>query len=95
MPSHRKFPDDSFLLQGLGSPPYLRCRELLMRFLSRTSVDIILPRACQEAGIDPLILQPADLPTVVQQLSPGMRLFCKPQHLTQLMLELADLLLEE
>lgn len=94
MASRRQFPDESFLLQGLGSPPYLRCREVLLRYLSRTSVDIILPRACAECTIEPLAVTADDLPRVVQQLSPGMRLFCKPEQLTNLMLDLADLLLE-
>lgn len=94
MPKQRQFPDESFLMQGVGSAAYLRCRDVLLRYLSRTSVDIILPRACTERCLDPLEVQGEQLHEIVQQLSPGMRLFCRPEQLTELMLELAELLLE-
>ena len=68
-------------------------RSVLERYLSGITVDAILKRVYTEAGVSPGSLTRADLERIYQeQLSLCIKMFCDESRLTEIMLDLADLL---
>ena len=66
--------------------------ELLLRYASRITVISMLTVVCKNRGIEqpPQSLQ--HLERLVEELSPGIRMFCPAHEVPRLMLAIADIL---
>ena len=63
---------------------------LMSRYLSDSSVEATLGTVLAKKGLTASELNPELLPEVVGDAMLGLRTFCDPERLPQLMLELAD-----
>lgn len=68
-----------------------RLIRVLARYISPLMARAIVDRALGECGLDRAWLLPADVPRVVEKARVGIGIFCEPENLTALMLDLADL----
>ena len=67
-------------------------RQVLMRYTTAATVDGILPRACLRANVHPSHVTRENVEQVIHEVTPGVRLFCRSEDVTQMMLELAQLI---
>lgn len=68
-------------------------RTVLERYLSPITVEVILKRVYTESGVNPGTLTRGDLERIYQErLSLCVKMFCDQKQLTDIMLDLADLL---
>lgn len=77
-----------------STPTYDRLRTILLRYQSAPVVDSQLAVACRKAGVAPRSIGPEHLETILHELSHGVRAFCAPESLGQMMVELASLAAE-
>lgn len=63
---------------------------ILEGYISPVTVSSMLEKALQKLGLHEDRLKPEDLSTVVAEAMLGMRLFCKPERLPDLMVDLAE-----
>lgn len=63
---------------------------VLRRYLSRESVEATLTTVLTKRGLTPDRLDSGNLPEVVAEAMIGLRLFCAPDRIGDLMLDLAD-----
>lgn len=78
----------------LGAPPgnrYERLLAVLERYISRSTVSAMLRSVLADREIDAERMSTADLVAVVEEVMIGLRLFCNPRRLPDLMIELAEL----
>jgi hypothetical protein len=54
-------------------------------------VDAMLSVACRRVGVTAGTLEREHLEALLQELSHGIRLFCRPEDVARMMIELADL----
>ena len=73
---------------------YDRLRTILLRYQSTAVVDSLLAVACRKAGIAPREVGPQHVEAILHELSHGVRAFCAPESLGQMMVELASLAAE-
>ena len=66
--------------------------ELLLRHASRITVISMLKVVCKNRGIEQPPQSLHHLEQLVEELSPGIRMFCPAHEVPRLMLEIADLL---
>ncbi len=64
--------------------------EVLHRYLSPASVSAALGAALEERGLSPQTLSREQLPFVVAEAMVGLRMFCDPERLGDLMMDLAE-----
>jgi len=84
--------DNGISLQNRGaalSPTYNRLRAVLVRYMSESIADSTLAVACRKVGVTPETLGPQHLETLIDQVSHGIRLFCPPDKVQEMMLEIA------
>jgi hypothetical protein len=74
-----------------NTPTYDRLRAVLLRYQGAHVVDPMLAVACRKRGLSPRSVGPEHLEALLQELSHGIRLFCAPEQLGQMMVELAAL----
>ena len=74
------------------SPEYAAMRDVLLRYLSPVLVDSVLERALNTRGLTSRSVTPAQLPELASDVMVGLRLFVPEQRLSQLMLDLAEVL---
>lgn len=70
---------------------YVQLKRALQRYMSEPIVETMLAVALRRAKIAPETLQPRHLENIYQELGHGIRLFCPPEKVPQMMLELAAL----
>lgn len=78
----------------LHPPPtnrYERLVAILERYISRSTVSAMLRTVLGERGIAHDRMSPDELAAVVEEVMIGLRLFCSPRRLPDLMIELAEL----
>jgi hypothetical protein len=80
----------------LPKPPpltgeYARIVGALARYLSPLMARSVADRALSACGLDAARLGPRDMPRVVESARVGVGMFCNPEDLPKLMLELAEL----
>ena len=75
----------------MNTPTYERIRSVLLRYQSAHVVDSQLAVACRKAGIAPRAVEPHNVEAILHELSHGIRVFCAPESLGQMMVELAAL----
>jgi hypothetical protein len=78
----------------LHVPPtnrYERLVAILERYISRSTVSAMLRTVLAERGITHDRMSPDELAAVVEEVMIGLRLFCSPRRLPDLMIELAEL----
>lgn len=77
---------------GPGSPAtaYGGLVAVLRRYLSQASVDASLKTVLGKRGLTPERLSADDLGAVVSEAMVGLRMFCAPERVGDLMLDLAD-----
>ncbi len=78
----------------LEVPPanrYERLLAVLERYISRSTVSAMLKTVLQEREIAPDRMSTSELLAVVEEVMIGLRLFCSPRRLPDLMIELAEL----
>ncbi len=63
---------------------------VLHRYLSPASVSAALGVALERRGLSPATVGPEELPQVVAEAMVGLRMFCAPERIGYLMLDLAD-----
>ncbi len=63
---------------------------IMVRYLSRTSVESTLGVSADRLGISLENLEPREVENLVAQAMIGLRIFCNPDRLPDLMLDLAD-----
>ena len=73
-----------------GSETYLELCVILERYISAISMHSTLKSTLLHRRLAPQTMQRADVSAVVEDAMVGMRLFCDPERLPALMLELAD-----
>ena len=73
-----------------ASDSYRGLAALMARYLSDASVHATLGTVLERRGLSPAGLGPEDLPQVVAQAMVGLRMFCDPEKLPELMVDLAD-----
>jgi hypothetical protein len=64
---------------------------VLERYVTPLTVDSMLRRSLDRIGTTPGGVTPKNLENVVEEVMVGLRLFCEPQRLPELMVELAEL----
>ena len=74
-----------------NTPTYDRLRAILLRYQSAHVVDSQLAVACRKVGIAPRQIGPEHVEAILHELSHGVRAFCAPESLGQMMVELASL----
>jgi hypothetical protein len=77
---------------GEHSLRFALMREVLLRYLSPILLDSVLTRALEVRKLTPASLNEQELAEVVADIMVGLRLFVPEERLSQLMLDLADLL---
>jgi hypothetical protein len=75
----------------LPSHRYEHLTGILERYISRATASAMLKTVLDERGIVPEQMTPEDLIGVVEEVMIGLRLFCNPKRLPDLMIELAEL----
>jgi hypothetical protein len=75
-----------------GSEAYGKIRGVLLRYGSTITVDSMLKVAMSHLDLSSDRLDEGDLERLISELSAGIRLFCDPARVPDMMLELADLL---
>jgi len=70
---------------------YKQVRTVLLQYGSTITVDSMLAIACRRLGATPESLSEGDLDALLQELSPGIRLFCAPERVPHMMLDLASI----
>ena len=75
----------------MDTPLYDRLRTVLLRYQGAHVVDPMLAVACRKLGVPPRGVRPEHLEPLLHELSHGIRLFCAPDQLGQMMVELAAL----
>jgi len=78
----------------LEAPPgnrYERLLAVLERYISRSTVSTMLKTVLQDRKILPDRMSTSELLVVVEEVMIGLRLFCSPRRLPDLMIELAEL----
>jgi hypothetical protein len=78
----------------LSAPPgnrYERLVAVLERYISRSTVSAMLRSVIADREIEPAQMSTSDLVAVVEEVMIGLRLFCTPRRLPDLMIELAEL----
>lgn len=78
----------------LHPPPsnrYERLVAILERYISRSTVSAMLRTVLVERGIAHDRMSPDELASIVEEVMIGLRLFCSPRRLPDLMIELAEL----
>jgi hypothetical protein len=70
---------------------YSSLRSVLLRYASPLTVDAMLASACRQLELDPDTIDARGLERMIDRLGSGVRLFCRPEQLPHLMLDLADL----
>jgi hypothetical protein len=78
----------------MNTPTYDRLRAILLRYQSAHVVDSQLAVACKKAGVTPRSVGPQHVEAILHELSHGIRAFCAPASLGQMMVELAELAAE-
>ena len=68
-----------------------RLTSVLERYISRSTVIAMLRTVLAERGISPERMTADELASVVEEVMVGLRLFCSPRRLPDLMIELAEL----
>ena len=76
------------------SPTYDRLRTILLRYQSPAVVDSLLAVSCRKVGVDPREVSLQHVEGILHELSHGVRAFCAPEQLGQMMVELAALAAE-
>jgi hypothetical protein len=87
-----RIPARSPTTQGQYSTRYDRVRAVLLGYLSPILVDSVLDRAMKARKVSPLMLNDTALSEVTADIMVGLRLFVPESKLSQLMLELAEIL---
>ena len=80
---------------GKESIPYSAMRVVLLRYLSPILVDSVLTRSLHARRLDAEGLTKAQLAELASDVMVGLRLFVAEERLSQLMLDLADVLEHE
>lgn len=75
-------PIPTMLLKGLV--------DVMVRYLSHTSVESTLGVAAGRIGVSLEHLEPSEVEHLVAEAMVGLRIFCDPEKLPDLMLDLAD-----
>jgi hypothetical protein len=70
-------------------------REVLLRYLSPVLIDSVLTRSMYSRRLSADKLDKAQLAELTSDIMVGLRLFVPEEHLSQLMLDLADVLESE
>ena len=73
------------------SATYRELVGLMAAYLSHASIEATLSTVLEKKRLSPAELGPADLPEVVAEAMVGLRLFCDPERLPDLMVDLAEL----
>ncbi|HSN99760.1 MAG TPA: hypothetical protein VLS89_15800 [Candidatus Nanopelagicales bacterium] len=79
------------MLQAPAIHRYDRLLAILERYISRSTVSAMLRTVVAERGLAPDRMTADELVALVEEVMIGLRLFCSPRRLPDLMLELADL----
>lgn len=79
------------MAQALPRARYERLTGILERYISRSTMTAMLKTVMTERGISPESMSAEDLAGVVEEVMIGLRLFCTPSRIPDLMLELAEL----
>ena len=87
-----KVPTGERRVEGQYVSRYDRVRTLLRSYLSPILVDSVLERAMKTRNFSPWMLNDAALSEITADIMVGLRLFVPQAKLSQLMLELADIL---
>jgi hypothetical protein len=74
-----------------GSVTYLRVSAVMEKYVSKIMVRSVLARALEEHRIAPNAMRPGDAKMVIEHAMVSLRLFCAPERLSEVMLELAEL----
>ena len=69
---------------------YRRLGALLARYVSALTIAAVLRTARSHRGLQEEAVTVAELPELVEECMKGLRVFCAPERLPALMLELAD-----
>lgn len=77
-----------------GAERYQQVRKILLRYLSSILVDSVLDRALAARQLTPASLSSTALSEVTADILVGLRLFVPAARLPDLMVELADILLD-
>lgn len=77
------------------SSTYATMREVLLRYLSPILVDTVLGRSLQSRHLNPETATPAQVAELAADVMVGLRLFVPEERLSQLMLDLAEILEDE
>lgn len=75
----------------MSTNTYHRLRSVLLRYQGAHVVDSMLAVACRKTGVAPPDVRPEHLERILHELSHGIRAFCAPESLGQMMVELAAL----
>lgn len=75
-----------------GSITYAAMREVLLRYLSPILVDTVLSRTLHSRRLDPDTATTAQVGELAADVMVGLRLFVAEERLSQLMLDLAEVL---
>jgi hypothetical protein len=78
--------------QLAASEDYTAMRDVLLRYLSPVLVDSVLTRSLHSHGLSAETLSRAQLAELTSDVMVGLRLFVPEDRLSQLMLDLADVL---
>jgi hypothetical protein len=74
------------------SSTYAAMREVLLRYLSPILVDTVLSRTLRARRLDPETATPSQVAELAADVMVGLRLFVPEDRLSQLMLDLAEIL---
>ena len=74
-----------------SSAAYRELVALLATYLSDVSIEATLGTVLAKMDLSAAELGPEDLPRVVAEAMVGLRLFCNPERLPELMVDLAEL----
>ncbi len=73
-----------------GTELYDGLRRVVSVYLSEASVQSSVDRVLDRMGLATEEIRPDDLPTIVSEAMIGLRLFCDPTRLGELMMDLAE-----
>jgi hypothetical protein len=79
------------MAETLPHARYERLTGILERYIGRSTMTAMLKTVLDERGVTPESMSAEDLSSVVEEVMIGLRLFCTPSRIPDLMLELAEL----
>ncbi|MCC6556310.1 MAG: hypothetical protein IT372_25400 [Polyangiaceae bacterium] len=79
------------MIDAPRSNRYERLTSILERYITRSTAGAMLKNVISDRGLEQERLSAEDLAAVIEDVMIGLRLFCNPGRLPDLMIELAEL----